>query len=160
MLLLSRRNQPTNPPPQLQDTLAGRILALLQHHCEQIKVSDPLVRECRLGPVVSQAQYEKILAHIKTAVDEGGAVLTGGKRPADQPKGYFIEPTVITGVTRDHSLWRNEVFGPVLAVATFHTEEEAIAMANDSDFGLGAAVISGALSLACVELRLPARASA
>lgn len=131
-------------PSQVQDTLAGRLLALLQHHCEQVKICDPLVRECRLGPVVSQAQYDKIQGHISTAVEEGATVLTGGKRPAGLSKGYFIEPTVITGVTREHSLWRNEVFGPVLAVSTFRTEDDAVAMANDCEFGLGAAVISGA----------------
>lgn len=108
-----------------------------------MKICDPLARECRLGPVVSQAQYDKILGHVAKAEEEGATVLTGGKRPAHLEKGYFIAPTVVTGVTRDHSLWRTEVFGPVLAVATFRTEEEAVAMANDSDFGLGSAVISG-----------------
>lgn len=68
--------------------------------------------------------------------------MTGGDRPPHLPEGRFIQPTAFTGVKRDHRLWREEVFGPVLAVASFETEEEAVALANESEFGLAAAVIS------------------
>ena len=68
--------------------------------------------------------------------------MTGGKRPPHLPKGYFIEPTVFINVKPEHRLWREEVFGPVLASATFSTEEEAISVANNSEYGLAAAVIT------------------
>ena len=72
----------------------------------------------------------------------GAALLTGGKRPAHLSQGYFIEPTVFINVKPGMRLWREEVFGPVLASTTFSTEEEAIAVANASEYGLAAAVIS------------------
>ena len=73
---------------------------------------------------------------------DGATLLTGGKRPGHVPRGYFVEPTVFTNVKPEMRLWREEVFGPVLASATFRTEDEAIAVANASQYGLAAAVIS------------------
>ena len=68
--------------------------------------------------------------------------MTGGKRPPGLNKGYYVQPTVFTGMTPDMRLWREEVFGPVLAAMTFKTEEEAVQLANASEFGLAGAVIS------------------
>ena len=79
---------------------------------------------------------------MQSAKQEGAHLLTGGKRPPSQPKGYFVEPTVFTGVKPSMRIWREEIFGPVLAASTFKTEEEAIQLANDSEFGLAGAVIS------------------
>lgn len=79
---------------------------------------------------------------VQEAHAEGATLLTGGKRPQHLPKGYFVEPTVFTNVKPEMRLWREEVFGPVLASATFSTEEEAIAIANGSEFGLAGAVIT------------------
>ena len=73
---------------------------------------------------------------------DGATLLTGGSRPKHLPKGYFVEPTVFTDVKPEMRLWREEVFGPVLASATFSTEEEAITIANSSEFGLAGAVIT------------------
>jgi len=73
---------------------------------------------------------------------DGATLLTGGTRPKHLPKGYFVEPTVFTDVKPEMRLWREEVFGPVLASATFSTEEEAITIANSSEFGLAGAVIT------------------
>ncbi|CAI0398987.1 unnamed protein product [Linum tenue] len=103
---------------------------------------DPMEEGCRLGPVVSGGQYEKILKFISTAKSEGATILTGGARPKHLNKGFFIEPTIITDVTTSMQIWREEVFGPVLCVKTFSSEEEAIDLANDTHYGLGAAVIS------------------
>ena len=79
---------------------------------------------------------------MQVAKKEGGKLLTGGKRPAGLDRGYYVQPTVFTGMTPDMRLWREEVFGPVLAAMTFKTEEEAVQLANDSEFGLAGAVIS------------------
>jgi betaine-aldehyde dehydrogenase len=78
----------------------------------------------------------------QVAKSEGAKLLTGGKRPANIHRGYFVEPTVFIGVKPSMRIWREEVFGPVLAAATFSTEEEAIEIANGSVYGLAAAVIS------------------
>ncbi|CAL5201546.1 unnamed protein product [Lathyrus oleraceus] len=112
---------------------------------ENIKISDPLEEGCRLGPIVSEAQYKKVLNCISSAKSEGATILTGGRRPEHLKKGYFVEPTIITDVTTSMQIWREEVFGPVLAVKTFSTEEEAINLANDTHYGLGSAVMSNNL---------------
>lgn len=107
-----------------------------------IKISDPLEEGCRLGPVVSEGQYEKIKRFISTAKAEGATILCGGSRPQHLEKGYYIAPTIITDVKPSMQVWREEIFGPVLCVKTFKTEEEAIELANDTQYGLAGAVLS------------------
>ncbi|KAG6753054.1 hypothetical protein POTOM_043098 [Populus tomentosa] len=91
---------------------------------------------------VESRQYDKILKFIATAKSEGATILSGGDRPKHLNKGFFVEPTIIIDVTTSMQIWREEVFGPVLCVKTFSTEDEAIDLANDTHYGLGAAVIS------------------
>ena len=79
---------------------------------------------------------------MQDTISDGAILLTGGKRPQHCTKGYFVQPTVFINVKPEMRLWREEVFGPVLASATFRTEEEAIAIANSSEFGLAGAVIT------------------
>ena len=79
---------------------------------------------------------------MQDTISDGAILLTGGKRPQHCPKGYFVQPTVFIKVKPEMRLWREEVFGPVLASATFRAEEEAIAIANSSEFGLAGAVIT------------------
>ncbi|SAL48131.1 aldehyde dehydrogenase [Caballeronia udeis] len=99
-----------------------------------------------LGPVVSELQFERIQRLIQTGVDEGARVVTGGTgRPEGLTRGYFVRPTVFAGVTPDMTIARDEIFGPVLAILPYRDEEDAIAMANDSVFGLAAYVQSGDL---------------
>jgi len=95
-----------------------------------------------LGPLVNQQQYEKVKAAIERGVAEGAKLVTGGKRPATLDKGYYLEPTIFTDMDEDSFIWTEEIFGPVVCVKPFHTEVDAIRMANDSRFGLGAAVMS------------------
>ncbi|AQK52372.1 Betaine aldehyde dehydrogenase 2 mitochondrial [Zea mays] len=89
------------------------------------------------------SQYEKIKKFISNAKSQGATILTGGVRPAHLEKGFFIEPTIITDITTSMEIWREEVFGPVLCVKEFSTEDEAIELANDTQYGLAGAVISG-----------------
>jgi aldehyde dehydrogenase (NAD+) len=99
-----------------------------------------------LGPVVSELQFERIQRLIQTGVDEGARVVTGGPgRPEGLTRGYFVRPTVFAEVTPDMTIARDEIFGPVLAILPYRDEEDAIAMANDSVFGLAAYVQSGDL---------------
>ncbi|KAJ6801345.1 betaine aldehyde dehydrogenase 1, chloroplastic-like [Iris pallida] len=126
----------------LHETIAKEFLERLVAWAKNIKVSDPLEEGCRLGPVVSAVQYAKIKKFISTAKSEGATILSGGGRPKHLKKGYFIEPTIITDVETSMQIWREEVFGPVLCVKTFKSEDEAIELANDTQYGLGGAVIS------------------
>uniref|UniRef100_A0A2C9UJJ7 aminobutyraldehyde dehydrogenase n=1 Tax=Manihot esculenta TaxID=3983 RepID=A0A2C9UJJ7_MANES len=127
----------------VHENIATELVDRLVKLCKNIKISDPLEEGCRLGPVVSGGQYEKILKFILTAESEGATILFGGARPKHLNKGFFIEPTIITDVNTSMQIWREEVFGPV--VKTFSTEDEAIELANDTHYGLGAAVISNDL---------------
>ncbi|KAI5683557.1 hypothetical protein M9H77_04785 [Catharanthus roseus] len=126
----------------VHDSIAAKFMEKLVDWCRNIKISDPLEEGCRLGPVVSKGQYEKIMNFISTAKNEGATILYGGERPQHLGKGFFVKPTIITDITTTMQIWREEVFGPVLCVKTFSTEEEAIELANDSQYGLGAAVLS------------------
>ncbi|CAI5516359.1 unnamed protein product, partial [Closterium sp. Naga37s-1] len=126
----------------LHERIAPAFLARLVQWAQAIRISDPLEPGCRLGPLVSEAQYHKVAAFIEGAKAEGAEVLCGGKRPQHLARGYYLEPTVLR-VTPGMRVWQEEVFGPVLAVHTFSDEQHAIALANDSSYGLAAAVISG-----------------
>lgn len=126
----------------IHESIATEFLNRLVSWCENVKVSDPFEEGCRLGPVVSKGQYDKVMSFISTAKTEGATVLYGGERPQHLGKGYFLKPTLITNVDTSMQIWREEVFGPVLCVKTFATEEEAIELANDTHYGLGAAVLS------------------
>lgn len=83
-----------------------------------------------------QGQPSQVLGLIQGAVEEGATLLTGGRRPPHLPRGFFVEPTVFVNVKRHMRIWREEVFGPVLACMTFKTEQEAIDLANESEYGL------------------------
>ncbi|XP_022852546.1 betaine aldehyde dehydrogenase, chloroplastic-like [Olea europaea var. sylvestris] len=126
----------------VHESIASEFFDKLVNWCKNIKISDPLEEGCRLGPVVSSGQYEKVMKFISKAKDEGATILCGGERPQHLKKGYFVEPTIITGIKTSMQIWREEVFGPVLCVKTFSTENEAIELANDTHYGLAAAVLS------------------
>uniref|UniRef100_A0A2N9H0H1 aminobutyraldehyde dehydrogenase n=1 Tax=Fagus sylvatica TaxID=28930 RepID=A0A2N9H0H1_FAGSY len=129
----------------VHESVAAEFLDRLVKWTKNIKISDPLEEGCRLGPVVSGGQYEKVLKFIETAKSEGATILCGGARPEHLKKGFYIQPTIISDVTTSMQIWREEVFGPVLCVKTFSTEDEAIELANDTQYGLGGAVISNDL---------------
>ncbi|ESR52974.1 Betaine aldehyde dehydrogenase 1 [Citrus sinensis] len=126
----------------VHESIAAEFLERMVKWIKNIKISDPLEEGCRLGPVVSGGQYEKVLKFISNAKSEGATILCGGARPEHLKKGFFVEPTVITDIATSMQIWREEVFGPVLCVKAFSTEDEAIELANDTRYGLGAAVIS------------------
>ncbi|MGV0877247.1 aldehyde dehydrogenase family protein [Martelella sp. FLE1502] len=111
-----------------------------------LKVGDPRAEDTDLGPVVSQQQYDKIQGLIETAIAEGATVAVGGPgRPDGINHGYYVKPTVFGHVDNAMTIAREEVFGPVLSVLSYESEEEAIAIANDTPYGLAAYVQSGDL---------------
>jgi aldehyde dehydrogenase (NAD+) len=92
--------------------------------------------------MVSQKQYDRVQSYIRKGIEEGAEVLVGGEgRPEGLNAGYFVKPTVFVNVTNDMAIAREEIFGPVLSVITYDSEDEAIAIANDSRYGLHAAVL-------------------
>ncbi|MCL7941046.1 aldehyde dehydrogenase [Halomonas sp. ATCH28] len=120
----------------IRETFVEKVLAA----AEAMQPGDPLDPESFMGAIVDDAQYRRILDYVRQGVEEGARLRCGGE--ALEGKGLFIPPTVFDGVTPAMAIGREEVFGPVLAVFGFDSEEEAIAMANDSDFGLAAGLWS------------------
>lgn len=109
-------------------------------HADAYKVGDPLDLNSDIGAVHSQHELDSNLKFVKTAVEEGAQCNTGGEQILEQTGGYYMAPTVMTGVKASDQLFQNEVFGPVLAVTSFKTEEEAIQLSNASIYGLSAGV--------------------
>mgnify|MGYP003702039879 CR=1 FL=1 len=108
------------------------------------KVGDPAEEGNHIGPLVSQMQFDKVQALIQKGMDEGARLTAGGTgRPDGMNRGYFVKPTVFADVSNDMTIAREEIFGPVLTMIPFDTEEEAIAIANDTPYGLAAYVQSG-----------------
>jgi aldehyde dehydrogenase (NAD+) len=143
-------------PPTVQGVLANsgqsciaptRILVQKDREAEAVgfiktmfdatPVGDPMTEGGHIGPVVNKAQYEKIQGLIQSAIDEGATLETGGTgRPADLNRGFYVRPTVFSGVTPDMRIAQEEVFGPVATVMTYTDLEDAIRIANDTPFGL------------------------
>lgn len=122
---------------QLDEVLDHLRDAVARH----IRVGDPRDPETTHGPVVNRAQFETIQGYIETALSEGGELVTGGPgRPEGLEKGFFVQPTIIANVGRDDTIGQQEIFGMVTAVITYRNVEEAVDIANDTEYGLGAYV--------------------
>ncbi|MCF6233009.1 MAG: aldehyde dehydrogenase [Rhodobacteraceae bacterium] len=132
----------------VEASIHDRFVAMVQDEAEKLRVGDPLNLDTQIGAVNSAAQLQQNLSFIDMARAEGGRVITGGTRILQDTGGTYMAPTIVTGVTRDATLFRREVFGPVLAVTKFESEAEAISLANGTDFGLAAAVWTADLSRA------------
>ncbi len=113
-----------------------------------LKIGNPREPGVVVGPLVSALQRERVEACIRRGVESGAKLASGGKRPEHLRRGYYIEPTLFTNVHNDMSIAREEVFGPVIAAIPFRDEAEAIAIANDSDFGLYGYIWSGSTARA------------
>ena len=125
------------------ESIADVFMARLVERTNMIRIGDPREKESKMGPVVSRDQYEKVLSYIRIGVEEGATLICGGtERPAHVKEGYYIKPTIFSNVTSNMRIWNEEIFGPVLCARTFKTEAEAIHLANNSEFGLAAAVFS------------------
>ncbi|OQP05260.1 5-carboxymethyl-2-hydroxymuconate semialdehyde dehydrogenase [Geobacillus sp. 46C-IIa] len=107
---------------------------------KELVVGDPFDPKTNVGALISEEHYERVMGYIELAKEEGGRILTGGKRPDGLDQGYYLEPTIIVGVHRNCRIVREEVFGPVVTVMPFDEEEEVIAQANDTHYGLSATI--------------------
>jgi aldehyde dehydrogenase (NAD+) len=118
------------------------IAAALAEAIAGLKVGDPMEPDTAVGPLITAAQRDRVEAHIAQAVAEGATVAVGGGRPAHLPKGWYVEPTLLTGVDNGMTVAREEIFGPVTALIPYRDEEDAIRIANDSPYGLSGAVFA------------------
>ena len=122
-----------------------------------VKYGDPTDPEVIMGPVISARQQERVLSYIEKGIAEGARLVTGGGRPADHPKGYFVEPTLFADVDNSMTIAREEIFGPVLVVIPYDDDDDAVRIANDNDYGLAGAVTSASEERAlAVAMRLRA----
>ena len=119
-----------------QDELVEPVKAAL----DQVKVGDPADPDVTMGPLISEAQRAKVEELIRTGQDEGAQIAYGGGRPAGLDKGFFVEPTLFVDVDNSMTIAQKEFFGPVGVVIPFDDDDEAVRIANDSEFGLGGGV--------------------
>ncbi|MCA9771351.1 MAG: aldehyde dehydrogenase family protein, partial [Myxococcales bacterium] len=122
----------------VHETLHDEFVDTFSHYARGLKQGDPLDKTTEMGPQVSSEQLEKVLSYVAIAQEEGATVVAGGNRAAE--RGYYVEPTVIDGVTNQMRVAQEEIFGPVSAVISWKDEEELVRQANDTPFGLAAAV--------------------
>jgi betaine-aldehyde dehydrogenase len=131
----------------VQAGVKDQFLSALVTRTRAIVLGDPLDMATQMGPLVSTAQRDKVLGYIDLAKSEDARLIVGGGSP-DQARGFFVQPTVFADVTDDMTLAREEVFGPVMAVLDFTTEDEVIARANATEFGLAAGVFTADITRA------------
>jgi aldehyde dehydrogenase (NAD+) len=124
-------------PRSRYDEIAEKLTAAFA----SLKVGDPVEPDTVIGPLVSQAQQERVLGYVEQAIQEGAKVATGGKAPAGFD-GFYVEPTLLTNVTNDMTVAQEELFGPVVALIAFDDEDDAVRIANDSRYGLAGCVFT------------------
>jgi lactaldehyde dehydrogenase/glycolaldehyde dehydrogenase len=120
------------------------------------RFGDPLKDESvEYGPLINEAGYRKVQALVQSAIESGATVVTGGKRSSDEG-GFYYQPTVLVDCKQDMDIIRREIFGPVIPIVQFSDLEEAVALANDSDFGLTSSIYTRDINVAlkaCQEIR-------
>ncbi len=130
----------------VQNSIREPFLQALMKVAAEYQPGNPLDPNVMMGPMVDKAQLDTVNRYIQSGIDEGGEIAFGGLAEYTAGQGYYPRPTIITGTRNDMTCVREEIFGPVLSVAGFDTEEEAIALANDSRYGLGASLWTDNLS--------------
>ncbi|MEQ1509114.1 MAG: aldehyde dehydrogenase family protein [Sphingopyxis sp.] len=136
---------------------AAEASGIIKAMFDQTPVGDPLAEGMHLGPVVNKAQFDKIQGLIQSAIDEGATLETGGTDlPANVNRGYYIKPTVFSGVTPGMRIAKEEIFGPVATVMAYADIEEGIAIANDTQYGLSAVISGDPAEAAAIAPRLRA----
>lgn len=124
----------------VEKSLKDQVVDQLVERAKKLVPGDPFAKETRLGAIVSRKQHARVMGHIEKARAEGATVVAGGSATSVNGKGFFIEATIVDGVKPDMAVAREEIFGPVLAVLPFSDEAEAVALANQSMYGLAAGI--------------------
>ena len=125
----------------VHESLAGDYVEALRDKAQNLRMGDPYREDVQLGPIVNEKQVRRVDDIVRRSVDGGAQLVTGGSY-----EGLFYQPTVLADVTQDLPAWTDEIFGPVAPVTTFRTDEEAVALANNSEYGLVGAVYSRSIS--------------
>lgn len=128
-------------PREREEEVLDQLIKLVN----SMPVGDPRNPTTQIGPMVTQRQRERVESYIRLGREEGAVLVTGGGRPEGYDRGWFVEPTIFTGVQSSMRIAQEEIFGPVLSVLTYNDEEEAIRLANDSAYGLNGAVFTSDL---------------
>ncbi len=115
----------------------------LEEMVGSLAIGDPRDEATQIGPMVTATHRERVEGYIASGADQGAVLVTGGGRPAAQPRGWYVEPTLFAKVAPDMKIAREEIFGPVLSVLTYEDEAQAVAIANDTPYGLSGAVFTG-----------------
>lgn len=126
----------------LQEKVADQFLDMMVSRAREIRIGDPLLEETQMGPLATRGQLARIEQEVAFAQEQGGKLLTGGQRPAEQNRGLYYEPTVIECRDQAARIVDTELFGPVLSVLRFKDEDEVVKMANDTKHGLAAGVFT------------------
>jgi aldehyde dehydrogenase (NAD+) len=127
----------------VHESQAEKVLDLMSTEARKLVVGDPKDPATNLGPVVNKAQFDRIQGYIRKGIEEGARLICGGPgRPAGLERGYYVRPTVFADVHQDMTIAREEIFGPVLAVITYRTIDEAVEIANSTKYGLGGYVFA------------------
>jgi len=138
--VMSNSGQSCDAPTRMlvEKSIYARAIKEAEDEAKKIKVDLATKKGNHIGPVVSKTQYDKIINLIKSGINEGATLAAGGPDlPNNLNKGYFIKPTIFTNVTNNMQIAKKEIFGPVLSIISFETEEEAIKITNDTEYGLG-----------------------
>ncbi|WP_066733108.1 aldehyde dehydrogenase family protein [Cupriavidus sp. D384] len=141
----SNTGQSCHSPTRIlvHESQAEQFIELLQREAKSVRVGDPKSPDTTVGPVVNRPQFERVQSYIQRGIDEGARLVCGGVgRPKNLDRGYFIQPTIFADVLPDMTIAQEEIFGPVLSVITYGTEDEAVAIANGTKYGLGGYIFS------------------
>ena len=137
---MSNSGQSCDAPTRMlvEKSVYEKVVEVAIDEASKVSIDLPDKAGDHIGPVVSKVQYDKIINLINLGIKEGANLAIGGpEKPLGLEKGYFIKPTIFTNVTNDMEIAKSEIFGPVLSIIPFETEEEAIKIVNDTEYGLG-----------------------
>jgi aldehyde dehydrogenase (NAD+) len=125
----------------VQDTVAEKYTQMFKEQWQKVAMGDPMDKSTEHGPQADEIQYKTVLKYLESGKQSGGELILGGSAPSDR-EGYYIQPTIFRNTPEDAKIMKEEIFGPVVNINIFKTEEEVLQKANDTEFGLYASVFS------------------